>query len=87
MLYFIGMFSEEVRSLLAEVITSWQVLAVTVVLIIYIFLVNYVAKTHHKSPWDSVPKPRQKAAKTQAAPEPGAVPDDDELGLEEPAKE
>jgi len=43
------MFSEEVRSLLVEVITSWQVIAVTIVLLLFIALVNYAARTHRKS--------------------------------------
>jgi len=42
------MFNSEVRNLLIQVITSWQVLAVTVVLIIYVFLVNHVAKLYHR---------------------------------------
>ena len=78
------MFSAEIRSLLAEVITSWQVLAVTGVLIIYIFLVNYVARIHQRPRHFSMPgikKSKAKKAPVPSAPEP--VSDDDELGLEE----
>ena len=42
------MFNSEVRSLLFQVICSWQVWAVTVTLIIYIFLVNYVARLYRR---------------------------------------
>jgi hypothetical protein len=44
------MFSAEIKKLLVEVITSWQVIAVTVVLVIYVFLVNYVARIYHRRP-------------------------------------
>ena len=73
------MFSEEVRKLLAEVLSSWQVLAVTVVLIIYIFLVNYVARLHHRRRRPSMPIVKPEA--TEAAAPAGS--DSDELGLEE----
>jgi hypothetical protein len=78
------MFSEEIRSLLVEVIASWQVLAVTVVLIFYIFLVNYVARIHHRSRRLSMPKIKKSASSKAPAPSaPETVSDDDELGLEE----
>ena len=79
------MFNEEVRSLLAQVITSWQVLVVTVVLIIYVFLVNYVARTHHSgSRRISMPKIKKtKASKAAAPAAPEAASDDDDLGLDE----
>jgi hypothetical protein len=73
--------SKELFDLVIQVIKSWQVLAVTGALILYIFLVSYVARLHHR--------PRQsfkKAQKTKAASEAAAAPEetsDDELGLEE----
>ena len=42
------MFSSEVRALLAQVIASWQVWAVTIVLVIYISLVKYVANIYSR---------------------------------------
>ena len=42
------MFNAEIRRMLVQVITSWQVLTVTAVLIIYFALVNYVARVYHK---------------------------------------
>ena len=72
------MFSSEVRQLLAEVISSWQVLTVTVVLIIYMFLVNYVARVNRSSPRRMSPAKAKRAA--PAAPAPS---ESDELDLEE----
>jgi len=81
------MFNEEMRSLLAQVISSWQVLAVTVVLIFYVFLINFVARTHHRSRGISMPRiKRPKASKASAPSDPEAVSDDDELGLDDTAK-
>jgi uncharacterized membrane protein len=40
--------SKELLGVLIQVITSWQVLAVTGVLIIYLFLVLYAARTHKR---------------------------------------
>ena len=78
------MFSAEFRSLLAEILTSWQVLAVTGVIILYIFLINYVARINNNRPRKaSMPKKKKKAEK----PEGPVVADSDELGLEEQAPE
>ena len=76
------MFNAEIRRLLAQVITSWQVLVVSGVIVVYIFLVNYVAKAYHR-------RPRRPPASKKAKPEKPLAPakspksDDDELGLEE----
>ena len=74
------MFGEEVRKLLVEVIRSWQVIAVTIALVIYVFIINYAARTHHP-----IRRPR-KASKLKAKeviPETPAASEPDELGLEE----
>jgi flagellar biosynthesis/type III secretory pathway M-ring protein FliF/YscJ len=42
------MFSKEVLALLTEVITSWQVIAITVALVIYLNIVFYVARAYHR---------------------------------------
>ena len=77
------MFNSEVRGLLVEVVSSWQVLAATVVLVIYIFLINRVAKPPPRRP----PKPpRAKKVKQEAADVP-IVTEDEDLGLEEEAEE
>ena len=72
------MFSSEIRKLLLEVVTSWQVIAVTVVLVIYIFIVNSVAKIRHRSSsWQPIPK--TKPGKNEIP----APSESDDLGLEE----
>ena len=76
------MFSEEIRNLIVEVIKSWQVLTVTVVLILYFFLVNYVSRLRRRKR-PPLPMPGEKKAKP-AVIEPS---DDDDLGLEEKKKE
>jgi len=73
------MFSKELTELLFQVIKSWQVIAVTVVLVLYISLVNYAARAHHKPASVSKTKPKKKEktkadakkpdAKTPAEPE------------------
>ena len=77
------MFSNEVKKMLLEVITSWQVITVTVVLIIYIFIVNSVARLYRRSrPREIPPIPKEKpeGSTGPSAPAPSA---DDDLGLEE----
>ena len=72
------MFNAEVRRMLVEVISSWQVLAVCVVLVIYMFIVNYVARIYHGNSRKSfIPKGKGKKQEVQ---EPS---DSDELDLEE----
>ena len=70
------MFSSEIRRMLAEVITSWQVLAVTVVLVIYIFLVNSVARIYKRRRAPFMPKIKKNAASQEAS-------DSEDLELEE----
>ena len=75
------MFGEEVRKLLFEVIKSWQVLVVTVALVIYVFIINYAARTHHSS--RSRPRKAPKIKAKEVMPETPAASEPDELGLEE----
>ena len=82
------MFSSEVKELLVQVITSWQVIAVTVALVLYVRIVSYVAKEYHK-PRTSLKSKirRRRAQKAPPGPEevvtaPGASVND-QLGLEE----
>jgi hypothetical protein len=42
------MFSGELISLLKQVVTSWQVIAVSVVLVIYMLLVSYVTRSYKR---------------------------------------
>jgi flagellar biosynthesis/type III secretory pathway M-ring protein FliF/YscJ len=78
-------FSEELKDLLFRVITSWQVIVVTVVLILYFLLVSYVARLRrHSRPiaMERMPKRAKNSDKVEAA-ETTEVAEDDDLGLEE----
>ena len=80
------MFNAEIRKLLIQVITSWQVIAVTVVLVIYIFIVNYVGRLYQGGPKRSfLPKPR-KSPKEETPEAIGPSEGGDELGLEDDTK-
>jgi hypothetical protein len=80
------MFSKETGELILRVVTSWQVIAVTVVLGFYLFLVSSAARLSRKRggakkiasagprKWGPAPMPSKDAA-TRAG--------EDELGLEE----
>ena len=57
------MFSEELKELLIQVIKSWQVIAVSIVLVLYISLVNYAARAHKKPAFVSKLKPKKKEKK------------------------
>ena len=76
------MFNAEIKKMLVQVITSWQVLVVTGVLVVYIFLVNSVARIYHRRPRQpSMPKVKSKPSE---APSSVVTPSNsDELDLEE----
>ena len=76
------MFSGEIRKMLLEVITSWQVWSVTVVLVVYIFIVNYVARIQNRRSRSPL-FPKSKAP----APEAPAHSGSDDLELDEEIKE
>jgi hypothetical protein len=82
------MFSGEVRRMLLQVITSWQVIAVTIVLVIYISIVNYAARLNNRGSRSShislIPKVKKKEKKAKAKASP---PTTDELDLGEESKE
>jgi Na+-transporting methylmalonyl-CoA/oxaloacetate decarboxylase gamma subunit len=67
--------SDELKALLIQVITSWQVIGVTVVLIIYLSLVFYVAKFRRVSMLEAIKqkaknkpkKPKKEPAKPEEA--------------------
>jgi Na+-transporting methylmalonyl-CoA/oxaloacetate decarboxylase gamma subunit len=65
------MISDELKSLLIQVITSWQVIGAAVVLVLYFSLVGYVAQFHRRLGVDKPkPKPKkEKKEKTAAAEE------------------
>ena len=71
-------------SFLLKVITSWQIIVVTVCLIIYFTLVSYVARLYHPGrsgiSFDSKPRKKKEKAAAVEVPEGG---DDDDLGIDE----
>jgi len=48
------------KELLPHVITSWQVWVVILALVVYMYLVGYVARTHHRPP-----RPKRKKKKKE----------------------
>jgi len=72
--------------IIKQVISSWQVIAVTLVILLYIYIVNHAAKSYHRP--RAVKKIKEKK---QKPPAPVPTPDEeqgggnsnDELGLEE----
>jgi len=73
--------------LLKKVLVSWQVIAVTLAIIIYFFIVSYTARTYHRPRSSKKPKvkaPKKKKADAAAADSEGAGSGgSDELGIEE----
>jgi len=57
------MFSDELKDLLIQVVKSWQVIAVSIVLVLYISLVNYASRAHKKPAFVSKIKPKKKEKK------------------------
>jgi hypothetical protein len=81
------LFSPELKNLLLQVITSWQVIAATVVIILYLFLVSYVSKLYHtprsSSRLSAKPKKPQETAPTPESSEEEEETDDGDLGLDD----
>jgi hypothetical protein len=75
--------SKELLDLLIQVVKSWQVLAVTAALVIYMFLVTYVARLYHRPRYSSKKAKKNKAAAPEPAAENVEETGDDDLGLEE----
>ena len=83
------MFSQEMMDVLKDVLTSWQVIGVTVVITLYLSIVRYVANGYRNPRF--VSRSRPKKTKKAAAMTADAVPQEaedsdnsnDALGLEE----
>ncbi|MDR2519140.1 MAG: hypothetical protein LBD13_07005 [Spirochaetaceae bacterium] len=73
--------SEELKVLLVQVITSWQVIAVTVALILYIGMVRYVTQYDPMARVHNIPRPKPPKPKKEKKPPAPAAADDD--GLED----
>ena len=84
----IKMGSLTIFEILKQIFTSWQVIAVTIALILYTSIVSHVAKSYH-SPRSTkkikIFKKKDKPAAIEEGPETAASGTDsnDELGLEE----
>jgi cell division protein FtsW (lipid II flippase) len=70
--------------LIKQVVLSWQVIAVTVILIVYLSLVFYVARLYHRPRFRSfsAPKKNKKSAQS-AAPVQVTGDEEEDLSLEE----
>jgi len=71
-----------------EVVTSWQVIAVTLAILVYINIVSYVSKRYHtpraaKVKKVKTPKQKAKPAAQENLDDLPASDSNDELGLEE----
>ncbi|MCL2244597.1 MAG: RNA polymerase I-specific transcription initiation factor RRN3 family protein [Treponema sp.] len=81
------MFSKEFLELLTDILKSWQVIAITIVLAIYMYIVSYVSRAHHRPMSVKKVKTSAKKEKVEQAPGPeeteSSLDSNDELGLEE----
>ncbi|MDR0597344.1 MAG: hypothetical protein LBG14_02440 [Treponema sp.] len=75
------MFSKELTSLIISVLTSWQVIAVTLGIAVYIAIVSNAARLYHSA------RPKQPRVKRPGREKKGKETEEnaetDELGLEE----
>lgn len=77
------MFPPELIELIKHLLTSKEVIGVTLALILYFSLVFFVARTHRKRARGfSVPQKKTKKEKPAKAAAPEVI-EDEELGLEE----
>jgi len=80
------MTSNELFSLIGKVITSWQVIVVTIVLLLYLKLIFFVANPRYSrhSDFSSMYSTKQeKKKKEKSAKTAEIASDNDDLGLEE----
>lgn len=78
---------DELKELIIQVLTTWQVIAMTVVLILYYFLVSYAARTYRRPRLTAPPaikalKERKERKPRAPKGEPDVETGDDDLGLE-----
>jgi len=76
------MFTKEFFEFLGKIITSWQVIVVSVVLVIYFSLVSYVARIHHHRRWSFHSKSKKDKPQKVTEELLTGSDDDDSLGLE-----
>jgi hypothetical protein len=76
------MFSEGIFTLLIRVVSSWQVIAITIALLIYLNIVLYVSRSYHRPRVKKVRIKKKKTEEIPAATKEGAS-TNEELGLVE----
>ena len=69
--------TDELRSLIVEVMTSWQVIFITVAIVVYLSLVFYVVRYTKKVPIPKKPK-QPKPPKPKKEKKPAAEEEDDD---------
>jgi hypothetical protein len=74
----------EIKDMLIQVITTWQVIAVSVVVILYFFLVSRVAKVYRRArpPGGSRKKRKKAAAEAEVVEVEGNAPQNEGIGEE-----
>jgi hypothetical protein len=77
------MFSEGIFKLLIRVVSSWQVIAITIALLLYLNIVFYVSRSYHRPREKKVRVKKKKAEEIPAATTEEGASSNDELGLEE----
>jgi len=83
------MFSSEFFELLKQILKSWQVIVVTIGLVIYIYILSYVARSYHRPKVKKEKVKKIKKAEPVIQHEEGFEEEEsgdssnDELGLEE----
>ena len=76
------MYPKGLSDLLIQVITSWQVIAVTIALIFYIYIVSYAARKY-RTPHAKKVKVKRKRATSVRAKSLEETSSNDDLGIEE----
>jgi len=83
------MFTKDFFEVFTQIIKSWQVIAVAVVIFLYLKIVSYVSRSYHPPKQSKVKIKKEKPAPAPAAPPPEESESEsdsgsnDELGLEE----
>jgi hypothetical protein len=77
------MFSGELMGILKQVVSSWQVIAVSAALVLYMFLVSYVARTYKRPRGPSFESRIKKNASPPVGEPDLETSDTDDLGLVE----
>ena len=81
------MFEKEIFQLLRQVITSWQVIVISIGLVLYLNIVFYVARAYHNPGFGKLTIKKKKKKKDEVVvssdDSDDSADENDELGLEE----